>query len=151
MDPVNVMSELHSYINNDCMVVISVPNFGSFQAALFKSKWFHLDLPRHIYHFNKNSLNDLLERCGFKILRSSTITIDQNIFGFIQSTLNILPLIPTNHLYNQIKSGLHIKSLFMLLLYVPLIVPLSIVAIMELVVSSIFNKGACLTITASKK
>ena len=33
------------------VVSITVPNFGSWQARRFGSRWFHLDLPRHRVHF----------------------------------------------------------------------------------------------------
>ena len=35
------------------LVSITVPNFGSWQARRFGSRWFHLDLPRHRVHFTR--------------------------------------------------------------------------------------------------
>ncbi|MDE2020496.1 MAG: hypothetical protein KGJ13_09195, partial [Patescibacteria group bacterium] len=42
-------------------------NWGSIPAKLFKSKWFHLDAPRHLFLFNKETLVRILEKNGFKV------------------------------------------------------------------------------------
>lgn len=46
------------------LVLISLPNFGSWHARRFASTWFHLDLPRHRSHFTPRGLEDLIRRAG---------------------------------------------------------------------------------------
>ena len=60
-----------------------MPNAGSLQAALFGPRWFHLDLPRHLFHFTPRTLRALLERSGLEIIGRATIAPDQNLFGFV--------------------------------------------------------------------
>lgn len=43
---------------------VCVPDFGSRQARQ-GSAWFHLDLPRHLWHFDRSSLDRLLRESGF--------------------------------------------------------------------------------------
>jgi SAM-dependent methyltransferase len=48
-------------------LLIAVPNAGSFEAALFRSVWYPLDLPRHYWGFTPHTLVRLVETCGFSI------------------------------------------------------------------------------------
>jgi SAM-dependent methyltransferase len=56
------------------LVLVSLPNFGSWQARRFGSRWFHLDLPRHRTHFTGRGLVALLGRTGFSRVRTVTST-----------------------------------------------------------------------------
>jgi SAM-dependent methyltransferase len=61
------------------IVVVTVPNFGSWQARRFRDRWYHLDLPRHRTHFTRGGLERLLERSG---LRAGTIATSTSAVGF---------------------------------------------------------------------
>ena len=37
-------------------LVVAVPDYASLQAKLFGKYWFHLDLPRHLHHFESDWL-----------------------------------------------------------------------------------------------
>ena len=56
------------------LVLVSVPNFGSWQARRFGADWFHLDLPRHRSHFTARGLEALLRRAGLEPATASTST-----------------------------------------------------------------------------
>jgi SAM-dependent methyltransferase len=56
------------------VVIVSIPNFGSWQRRRFRSTWFHLDLPRHRTHFTREGLANALRRAGFDIEQLSTST-----------------------------------------------------------------------------
>jgi SAM-dependent methyltransferase len=56
------------------LLLISLPNFGSWQARRFGSDWFHLDLPRHRSHFTMHGITRLLGRAGLMPLRTTTST-----------------------------------------------------------------------------
>jgi SAM-dependent methyltransferase len=51
------------------LVVVSVPNFGGWQRRVFGSRWYQLDLPRHLTHFDRRSLPALGERAGLEVVR----------------------------------------------------------------------------------
>jgi SAM-dependent methyltransferase len=55
-------------------VIVSVPNFASWQRRRFASFWFHLDLPRHRSHFTPNGLQEALGRAGFAHVETTTST-----------------------------------------------------------------------------
>jgi SAM-dependent methyltransferase len=52
---------------------IQVPNYHSFERKLFKSKWFCLDAPRHLWHFNKTVLQKILTDLDYKIEGGYTV------------------------------------------------------------------------------
>ena len=56
------------------VVVITVPNFGCWQARRFGDRWYHLDLPRHRTHFTAGGLERLLARAGLRAERIATST-----------------------------------------------------------------------------
>jgi SAM-dependent methyltransferase len=46
-------------------VIIQVPNYGSLERRLFGSRWFGLDVPRHLWHFNERAIRRLLGTQGY--------------------------------------------------------------------------------------
>jgi SAM-dependent methyltransferase len=56
------------------LVLISLPNFGSWHARRFGADWFHLDLPRHRSHFTPYGLSALIQRAGLEPRRIATST-----------------------------------------------------------------------------
>ena len=71
-------------------LIIAVPNNGSLQAKLFGPRWLHLDVPRHLYHFDPGSLRFSLEKAGFRICRALHHEIEYNLSGWSQSAMNYL-------------------------------------------------------------
>jgi SAM-dependent methyltransferase len=59
------------------LVAITVPNFGNWQARRLRSRWYHLDVPRHRTHFTGPGLTALLRRAGLEPaeLQTSTSTV----------------------------------------------------------------------------
>ena len=62
--------------NKNGVFIFEVPNRDSLGFRLARKQWFHLDTPRHLYHFNKLSLKPLLDQQGLKIIEYSGNTID---------------------------------------------------------------------------
>ncbi len=127
---------------------IEVPNFGSLQAKLFRARWFHLDLPRHLFHFTPASLLLILNKAGFSVESVGTFSFDQNLYGFLQSALNYLPFAPFNHLYNLLRSKPSIVTLIAILLYMPLVAVIAIPALLDTFLGSAAGRGAVLTVHA---
>jgi len=145
-NPKETLAKARDLLDNSGSLFISVPNFGSNQSRLFNNHWFHLDLPRHLFHFEYTSLELLLRTVNMKITRQNTCVFDQNTYGFIQSILNYLPGIKNNHLYSLLKKDMNVTSLFLSVAYLPILFPLMILAVTEHYISGLFRQGACLTI-----
>ena len=54
------------------MIVITVPNAGSVEARLFGRWWYPWELPRHLYHFDRQSIVKVLEKAGLAVRKLET-------------------------------------------------------------------------------
>ena len=102
-DPDNALSEARRVITPDGRLLVEVPNFGSLQSRLTGGKGFHVDAPRHLFHFTRASLVELLERAGFEPLGVATHSFEFGYFGMLQSLLNVATL-RQNALYEMLKN-----------------------------------------------
>ena len=147
-DPQESLAKLRQLLARDGSLFVEVPNFGSLQAGLFGARWFHLDLPRHLFHFTPDTLAATLREAGFSIESTATFSVDQNLYGFLQSALNYLPVLPANHLYSLLRSKLSLVTLFAILLYIPLAALIAIPALLDTFLSGVAGRGAVITIHA---
>lgn len=81
--------EAHKKLRDGGILIVEVPNFGSWMAHRFHDKWFHLDVPRHIHHFTRESLTLLVKDAGFDVLSVRTHYFLYDVFGAAQSLLNL--------------------------------------------------------------
>lgn len=58
------------------VLVIAVPNHISYDAEYYKEYWAAYDVPRHIYHFDLNSISNLLSSSGFSLQKSVPMKFD---------------------------------------------------------------------------
>ncbi len=89
-------------------LLIAVPNYGSTQARLGGESWFHLDLPRHIFHFTRPTLERLLRNHGFEIERYQTGQWEMDPFGLVQTVLNRMGL-RHNGLFDTLRNNEAVK------------------------------------------
>lgn len=101
-DPHAALRRAHELLEPGGLLVVAVPNYDSWQAKLFGRQWFHLDVPRHYWHFGSRSLATMLATAGFKVVQTDYFSFEQNPYGWIQSTLNLLGF-KTNLLYSILK------------------------------------------------
>jgi 2-polyprenyl-3-methyl-5-hydroxy-6-metoxy-1,4-benzoquinol methylase/Zn ribbon nucleic-acid-binding protein len=104
-DPSAALQEIHRLLKPGGRLFIAVPNFASLQARIFGRHWFHLDPPRHLYHFTARGLAEMLELNDFAIRSKRHFSLRQNPFGWIQSTLNALPGARRNSLYCAMRNS----------------------------------------------
>lgn len=71
-EPVDDLRRVCSALVPGGLVLITVPNFGGWQARRLGASWFHLDLPRHRIHFTSAALERALTGAGFEVAAIST-------------------------------------------------------------------------------
>lgn len=66
-DPVASLIKIRSWSSENCILIGSVPDFGSLERKIFGKYWYALQLPTHLYHFNKKTLQVTLENAGWTL------------------------------------------------------------------------------------
>lgn len=102
-DPQVLLCELASYLTPTGILLVSVPALDSFQARLYKQHWFHLDMPRHRWHFTQRGLEKLLQAAGWSVVFHTDSLVEYEGSGALQSALNARGN-PPNALYYQLKA-----------------------------------------------
>ena len=90
-DPRATLGEIRGLLSPKGVLIIAVPNAGGLQARTFGAKWFHLDVPRHLYHFTRSSLANLLRSEGFIPFREWHQEFEYDLLGWSQSALSLAP------------------------------------------------------------
>ncbi|MBI4464603.1 MAG: class I SAM-dependent methyltransferase [Acidobacteria bacterium] len=100
--PVETLEEIRRILKPGGWLSVAVPNFGGAQARASGAHWFHLDLPRHFWHFRPRSLQHLLESHGFRLVSWSTWSLEYDWFGTLQSWMS-RAFDDRNRLYSLLK------------------------------------------------
>lgn len=66
-DPVRLLRTLRQAAAHDGAIEVIVPNRRSATAALFRSRWYHLDVPRHLFHFRPEDIGALAGQSGLTV------------------------------------------------------------------------------------
>ena len=72
----------------EARLIIAVPDAGGLQSRIFSRHWFHLDVPRHLHHFDGASLKAYLQGGSFQIERCYHQELEYDAMGWLQSALN---------------------------------------------------------------
>ena len=70
------LSELKNYLKDSGTIIIAVPNHLSYDALYYKEDWAAYDVPRHLSHFSKKSMKELLHKNGFEIINVKPMWLD---------------------------------------------------------------------------
>jgi SAM-dependent methyltransferase len=83
-EPADALAEAARLLRPGGLLAIAVPNFGSWHRRLFGSAWFQLDLPRHLQHFDRDSLSALVEAAGLRPVEISAASMRPSPLGSLQ-------------------------------------------------------------------
>ena len=154
--PKKIIDLIQNKLVDKGLVVIEVPNFYSLQHIINKGQWIHLDCPRHVTHFTKAGLHKLFGNEKFKIIKSSTFSLEFGFYGMLQSLMNLFVPVP-NYLFFLIRKKNakinkipFIKNYLSLFLTVILFIPLSIISIILEFIAVLVQKGGILRIVIQK-
>ncbi len=67
-DPQKALQECYRILKKDGILIIDVPNIESLNHRIYGKYWFPLEVPRHLFHFSKETLERYLERNNFKAI-----------------------------------------------------------------------------------
>ena len=73
-DPLKTLEKVRPLLKEDGVLLIEVPNFASFEAWVFRSRWVGIAAPVHLYQFAPHTLEAMLKSAGFNTIELGFIT-----------------------------------------------------------------------------
>jgi len=70
------LKSTHNKLNKDGILIIALPNHKSYDAKYYKQYWAGYDVPRHLWHFEPDTLKKLIKNHGFKIRKLKKLPFD---------------------------------------------------------------------------
>ncbi|MEK7630440.1 MAG: class I SAM-dependent methyltransferase [Patescibacteria group bacterium] len=72
-DPSSMIKEINRILKPGGTLHVLIPNFRSLSRMLFRQYWYHIDSPRHLYHFTPRTLTRMLKENGFAEVHTSFV------------------------------------------------------------------------------
>ncbi len=95
------LTQLKKILRQEGYMFIAVPNIDSFDANYYGKYWAALDVPRHLYHFNKQSLVNIFEKHSLELIDKFPMKFDayyvsllsegylkSGLFGYLKAIWN---------------------------------------------------------------
>jgi SAM-dependent methyltransferase len=67
--PAVALSGIRDLLTADGLLILGLPNFASLDRMIFKENWNGYEIPLHLYHFTPISIERLLEKNGYRMLK----------------------------------------------------------------------------------
>ena len=111
--PGPLLEEIEKLLKDDGVLYISVPNIHFWEFFLFGPYHYNLEVPRHLYFFNKKTLKKFLLRYGFTPKKF----LYDCIFDRVSTPASLYHSL-CNYLEDK---GIDLSSIVKLLIYIPLV------------------------------
>jgi len=85
-----LFSNLNRMLTIDGILLIAVPNLRAPENTFYSTNWAPFDAPRHLYHFQLETLDNLMKKFNFKIVRKYSLFQDTP-YNILLSMENFTP------------------------------------------------------------
>ena len=75
----NPMQQMHRFYDAlvpGGLLVLAIPNHNSWDAKHYGAYWAAYDIPRHLWHYNKDAISRLARKSGFSVLKTHNMFWD---------------------------------------------------------------------------
>ena len=96
-EPKRVIDKVSSWLKPGGIYYVAVPNIDSWESRFFKSYWYGLEMPRHLFMYSPASLRSLGNSAGLKELLCATPPA-----SYVENSLH--------YLWSDFLEGLSVKS-----------------------------------------
>ena len=89
------VSQLQRLVKPNGRIVIAVPNYKSYDGQYYKEHWAAYDVPRHLNHFNKQTITKIFKASGLELKKTDKLIWDAYYISYMseQYKLHKFPLI----------------------------------------------------------
>jgi len=88
--PAIVLGRCHELLEPGGIFVAAVPNIDGWSSQLTRSRWWGLDVPRHLVHWTPETLANAVEHAGFRVVRMRHRSLQYDPYGLLHSSLDWL-------------------------------------------------------------
>ena len=67
-DPLSILKEIGRILKKDGTLIIEVPHLLLLEGRLFNNNWAQFEVPRHLYHFVPQTIEEMLLKADFKTI-----------------------------------------------------------------------------------
>ena len=89
------IAQLQRLVKSSGRVVIALPNYKSYDGQYYKELWAAYDVPRHLNHFNRNTLTKMFKTSGLELIKMDKLKWDAYYISYLseQYKHRSLPLV----------------------------------------------------------
>src|SRR5258708_2313218 len=84
-DPIPYIDRARRLLRPEGRLIVQVPNAACWQFLLLGDHWKGRDVPRHLINFRATDVMNLLNQCGFEVLRVKHFSLRDNPAGLASS------------------------------------------------------------------
>ena len=77
------IQQLHRLCKPGGRIIIALPNYKSYDGQYYKAEWAAYDVPRHLNHFNKETLIKILEESGLRHVKTEKLMWDAYYISYM--------------------------------------------------------------------
>lgn len=71
--PWEVIQQISRVLQPGGILLVAIPNIQSYEFGVLKSRWVHIDAPRHLYFYPLDSLTSLCKQNGLSCVEATTV------------------------------------------------------------------------------
>lgn len=72
-NPLIALRKAYDLLNDDGIIIITLPILNSIDHKLFGKYWVGFELPRHLFFFSRTNMIDILNKSGFELIKSTCL------------------------------------------------------------------------------
>ena len=77
------IQQLHRLCKPGGRIIIALPNYKSYDGQYYKAEWAAYDVPRHLNHFNKETLIKIFEESGLRHVKTEKLVWDAYYISYM--------------------------------------------------------------------
>ena len=90
----SILNDFYTKLSPDGILLIAVPMAESADAVYYKNNWAGWDLPRHLFHFTRESLVKSCNQAGFKLIQNKGMPFDSYYVSWLSEQQINNPIAP---------------------------------------------------------
>lgn len=72
----DILEKFYKKLKNSGLLIIAVPNHTSYDGKKYKEFWAAYDVPRHVYHFSKSGMQQLMNNKNWSLKKVKPLLLD---------------------------------------------------------------------------